>query len=190
MGHQRSDEDLIRGFKEGDLDAFTELVRRHHRPLMNFFYRLVWDRHRAEDMAQEIFLRLYRAMERYDPRAKFTTFLYRMARNLWIDRVRSVASRPKVASLDRPISGGSETNAGELIPVREPEPGDAISRVEEVEEVRRAVMSLPEEYRMVVLLAEFQQMRYEDIGETLDIPVGTVKSRMHHAIERLRELMK
>lgn len=190
MVHQRTDEDLVRGFKEGDLDAFTEIVRRHQRPLVNFFYRQVWDRHKAEDLAQEIFLRLYRAMERYDPRAKFTTFLYRMARNLWIDSVRANASRPKVSSLERPVGGGSETETGSFLPVAVPEPGDAISHIEEMEEVRRAVMTLPEEYRVVILLAEFQQMRYEEIGEVLGIPVGTVKSRMHHAVERLKELLK
>jgi RNA polymerase sigma-70 factor (ECF subfamily) len=189
MGTSRSDEDLVRGIKEGDLKAFSELVRRHERPLINFFYRQTWDKHRAEDMAQEIFLRLYRAMDRYDPRAKFTTYLYTMARNLWIDRIRSVMAQPKVASLDNRV-GGSETEARELIPINTPEPGDAAERIEEMEDVRRALNQLPEEYRVVVLLAEFQQMRYQEIGEVLGIPVGTVKSRMHHAIERLKELLK
>lgn len=190
MGTPRSDEDLVRGFKQGDLDAFTELVRKHHRPLVNFFYRLVWDRHKSEDLAQEIFVRLYKAMDHYDPRAKFTTYLYRMARNLWIDTVRALAVRPKVVSLDRPVSPGSESDTRDLVPVATPDPGDAISRIEEVEEVRRAVMALPEEYRLVVLLAEFQQMGYAEIGEVLEIPVGTVKSRMHHALEKLKELVK
>lgn len=141
-------------------------------------------------MAQEIFLRLHRALDRYDPRAKFTTYLYKMARNLWIDWVRSVASRPRVSSLERPVGGGSESEVGGFLPVNAPEPGDAISHVEEVESVRRALMALPEEYRLVVLLAEFHQMPYKEISRVLEIPVGTVKSRMHHAIERLRELMK
>jgi RNA polymerase sigma-70 factor (ECF subfamily) len=187
---QRSDEDLVRGVKEGDLDAFTELVRRHHGSLINFFYRLVWDRHKAEDMAQEVFLRLHRAVETYEPRARFRTFLFRMARNLWIDGVRAGASRPRVASLDRPAGAAAETDLRDLWPAAAPGPADAISRIEEVEAVRRAVMTLPEEYRLVVLLAEFHQMKYAQIAEVLEIPVGTVKSRMHEAVEKLKELLR
>jgi RNA polymerase sigma-70 factor (ECF subfamily) len=190
MGQIRSDEELVRGFKEGDLDAFTELVRRHHRSLVNFFYRQQWDRHKAEDLAQEVFLRLYKALPSYEPTARFTTYLYRMARNLWIDTVRAASVRPKVVSLERPLSATSDTEAGELMPVVAPEPGDAVSQIEAVEEVRRAVMALPDEYRVVVLLAEFHQMRYEEIAVVLDIPVGTVKSRMHHAIGKLKELVR
>lgn len=189
MAFDRTDEDLIRGFKGGDVEAFTEIVKRHQRPLINFFFRLIWDRDQSEDMAQEVFLRLYKYLPRYDPRAKFTTFLYKVARNLWIDRVRSVASGPRVMSLERPIAG-REAELGDFVSARSPEPGSESGRLEDIERVRLALAELPEEQRTVVILAEFHGMRYEEIGQVLGIPVGTVKSRMHHAIERLKETMK
>lgn len=178
------DEDLIEEFQQGRPEAFEELVRRHQRPLLNFFYRAGWDAHVAEDCAQEVFLRLYRHLPHFDPRAKFTTFLYRIARNLWIDRIRSLQARGKSASLD----GGDDREAGmsKFVGGASPNPHDQAVQGEDVERLRDAIAELPEELKMVVLLAEYQSLKYEEIGEVLAIPVGTVKSRMHAAIERLR----
>lgn len=189
MAFDRSDEELIRGFKGGDVEAFTEIVKRHQRPLINFFFRLIWDRDQSEDMAQEVFLRLYKYLPRYDPRAKFTTFLYKVARNLWIDRVRSVASHPHTTSLERPV-GGRDSEMRDFVSGPPADPGSEAGRLEDIERVRLALAELPEEQRMVIILAEFHAMRYEEIGQILGIPVGTVKSRMHHAVERLKENMK
>lgn len=177
------DEDLIEEFQQGRPEAFEELVRRHQRPLLNFFFRAGWDPHVAEDCAQEVFLRLYRHLPHFDPRAKFTTFLYRIARNLWIDRIRSLQARGKSTSLDGEERG---EGIGSYVGGGSPNPHDEAVQGEDVARLRVAIAELPEELKMVVILAEFQNLKYEEIGEVLAIPVGTVKSRMHAAIERLR----
>jgi RNA polymerase sigma-70 factor (ECF subfamily) len=183
------DPELIQAFKAGRLGAFTQLVERHQRSLINFFYHCSWDRQAAEDCAQEVFLRLYSHLGGYEPQAKFTTFLFRIARNLWIDRVRSAAVHGKPVSLE--ATGGP----GEGSPLRDRVAGPALSpveilsRQEEELALERAIELLPEEQRMVLVLGELQGMKYQDVAAVLDVPVGTVKSRMHTAIERLKELL-
>src|SRR5258706_10259623 len=103
---QRDDAALLAAIKTGELGAFTQLVDRHQRSLINFFYHLCWDRQSSEDCAQEVFLRVYSHRESYEPSAKFTTFLFRIARNLWIDRVRSAAVHGKPLSLESTGGGG------------------------------------------------------------------------------------
>ena len=97
----RDDAALMAALKSGELEAFNALVARHQRSLINFFYHLCWDRQVSEDCAQEVFLRVYSHLNTYEPQAKFTTFLFRIARNLWIDRVRTAAVHGKPLSLQR-----------------------------------------------------------------------------------------
>src|SRR6187549_1798973 len=104
----QDDAALMAALKSGELEAFNALVARHQRSLINFFYHLCWDRQVAEDCAQEVFLRVYSHLNTYEPQAKFTTFLFRIARNLWIDRVRTAAVHGKPLSLQRPSGGGDE----------------------------------------------------------------------------------
>jgi len=177
---------LVAALQKGRLPAFTQLVDRHQRSLINFFYHLSWDRQVSEDCAQEVFLRLYSHLASYEPQAKFTTFLFRIARNLWIDRVRAETARGgKPASLD----------AGEDRPLRDrvqggsPTPVELLSRRETQQAMRDAIDRLPEEQKTVVILSEIQGLKYQEIGAILEIPVGTVKSRMHTAMERLKELL-
>ncbi len=183
---------LMLRFRAGETEAFTELVKRHQRALVQFFFGCVWDRHAAEDLAQEVFIRLYTHAAHYEAKAKFTTYLYRVARNLWIDRVRSQAVRPTPASLDR--GGRSDADdegaLGDSIPsTKAPSPVDTAVQSETRARLRTAIDSLPEEMRDVLFLAETQGLRYEEIGEILEIPVGTVKSRVHAAVGRLREIL-
>ena len=183
---------LMLKFRAGETEAFTEIVKRHQRALVRFFFGLVWDRHAAEDLAQEVFVRLYTHAAHYEPKAKFTTYLYRVARNLWIDRVRSQAVHPRPASLDRKLGGDSDDEAtlGDSIgAARTPSPVDTAVQAETRMRLRKAIESLPDEMRDVLFLAETQGLRYEEIGEILEIPVGTVKSRVHAAVGRLREIL-
>lgn len=184
-----SDEALIEEFRQGRREAFEQLVRRHQRPVVNFFYRSTWDAHLAEDLAQEVFVRLFRHLGKWDPRAKFTTYLYRVARNLWIDRLRSKADGPPAVSLDRPLTCAGEGEGRDVVPAPAQDPGEAVEGAEESVRLRRALGELPEELRSVVVLAEFQGLRYDEVSEVLEIPVGTVKSRMHAAIDRLRRTL-
>lgn len=184
------DAELILQIKGGKLGAFTALVDRHQRSLINFFYHLGWDRQVAEDCAQEVFLRLHRHLGTYEPEAKFTTFLYRIARNLWIDRLRSVASHGgKQVSLEAGAGDGGEGGLRGRMSGGGPSPVDILSRRETEDALKRAIDLLPEEQKTVVVLSEMQGLKYQDIAAILDVPIGTVKSRMHTAMEKLRDLM-
>ena len=186
---RRDDAALLLALKNGEFAAFSELVDRHQRSLINFFYHLCWDRQAAEDSAQEVFLRVYSHLDRYEPAAKFTTFLFRIARNLWIDRVRSMAVHGKPASLDSRSQGGEGRSLGDRVPALSLSPVDILAKEEQQAALQRAIDQLPEEQKAVVILSEIQGLKYQDIGAILDVPVGTVKSRMHTAMERLKELL-
>ena len=186
---RRDDAALLLALKDGDFAAFSELVDRHQRSLINFFYHLCWDRQTAEDCAQEVFLRVYSHLDRYEPQAKFTTFLFRIARNLWIDRARSAAVHGKPASLDRRTDDGDGRSLGDRVPSRTLSPVDILAKEEQQAALQRALDQLPEEQKAVVILSEIQGLKYQDIGAILDVPVGTVKSRMHTAMEKLKELL-
>ena len=181
------DADLIAAIKKGNLDAFTALVDRHQRSLINFFYHCAWDRQVAEDCTQEVFLKLYMHLGTYEPKAKFTTFLYRVARNLWIDKLR--ASKGKMVSLEATSDAGDDKPLKDRIRAEGEMPVETLTRQEAEEKLKRAIDVLPDEQRMVVTLSELQGMKYQEIAEILDVPVGTIKSRMFTAMNRLKELL-
>ena len=185
----RPDSELMLSTARGDLEAFRLLVERHQSGIINFFHRLTWDRYIAEDCAQEVFCRVYRARQNYQATARFTTYLYRIARNYWIDRCRKLGRRPREFSLDAPsgtAKSPGETSFSDGVAGGEISPQEALSRKELQETVRSAIDALPEGQRLVILLAETQGLKYQEIAEILQIPLGTVKSRMHAAVGRLR----
>lgn len=190
----RPDEELIALFQGGDREAFAQIVRRYQANLANFFFHLCYDRSTAEDLSQEVFLRLYTHLQEYEPRSKFVSFLYRIARNLWIDRLRRVAGQHrKEVSIETPLSGGEDADSPSLkdrLRTGQDPPADFLLRDELRELVRKALDRLPEEHRMVVILSEIHGMRYEEISEALGVPIGTIKSRMHHAMSRLKEILR
>ena len=177
------DAELVFALREGDAGAFAALVERHERGLLSFFFRMGSDRPTAEDCVQEVFLRLYRHAAGYVARAKFTTFLYRVARNLWIDRVRAQAARGgKSLSLEAgPVGDGVAAPA--------PNPVEILERQEAESALKRAIARLPNEQRAVLEMSEMQGLKYQEIAEILSIPIGTVKSRMHTAVEKLKASM-
>lgn len=184
----RSDRELMLAFQEGDSEAFVALYDRYTRPLINFFYKMCYDRVLAEDLTQETFLRLLRFRGRYRPDATFRTFLYTVARNLWIDRHRSRKAAPRTVSTELRVQEDGAT-VGDMVEGREQEVVKQLADREAAELVRTAVEDLPEGQRMVFLLAETQGLKYREISEILEIPIGTVKSRMNAAISRLRGLL-
>ncbi len=181
---------LIVAIQKGKLAAFTQIVDRHQRSLINFFYHLSWDRQVSEDCAQEVFLRLYSHLGTYEPQAKFTTFLFRIARNLWIDRMRSEQARGgKPVSLEAPLGFGEERSLRDRLSGPSATPVEILARQETQDALKNAIDRLPEEQKTVLILSEMQGLKYQDISAILDIPVGTVKSRMHTAMERLKEIL-
>lgn len=187
-----SDSELMERYRDGDESAFRELVLKFQRPLINFFFRLTWDHYLSEDYAQEVFARLVRYRANYRRTAKFTTYMFRIAKNYWIDRYRERKSAPDLVSLETPVgsSDGRSLQLGQTVESDAPLPDDLLRRREIGERVAAAVKQLPEEQRLVFVLSENQGLRYADISEVMEIPVGTVKSRMHAAMRRLRELLK
>jgi RNA polymerase sigma-70 factor (ECF subfamily) len=177
--------DLLARFRDGDEDAFRALVGAYEERLVQFFYRLCWDLDRAEDFAQELFMRLVRGAPGYQPRGCLSTFIFRIATNLWIDHYRSTRPQPRLFSLDQPMrddvaaAGANSCDAA-------PGPIESAIDGEERAQLRAALEALHEPHRLVFELAVYQQLPYATISEILSIPVGTVKSRMHTTVQALR----
>lgn len=174
--------DLLVRYREGDQDAFLALVDHYQARLLQFFYRLCWDRDRAEDLCQDLFMKLMLNCRRYRPEGKLSTFVYRVATNLWIDHYRAARPQRRLVSLDQPLHDGPAMD----LPGHEPQPGDLAEQGEERLALRRALESLTEPHRIVFELAVYQERPYAEISELLGIPVGTIKSRMHNAVAALK----
>jgi len=178
------DAELMLAFKAGDESAFGKLVERHQVPLINHFHRLLFDRHIAEDLTQEVFLRIDRHKASYEPIAKFTTYLYRIARNCWIDHLRRTKHERGLRSLD--AANEEELNLYARVPAETDSPADSARKGEFAELLIGAIQELPEGHRLVFVMGIVDEMKYAEIAEALEVPVGTVKSRMHNALTKLR----
>ncbi|NUN47458.1 MAG: RNA polymerase sigma factor [Candidatus Brocadiae bacterium] len=187
MSDPKRDLELMRRIKTGDRAAFSELYEAHKGPLFSFLFRLCWDKTVAEDCLQEVFIAAWKGAATWEPHAQVNTWLFRIARNLWINEGRRAKRRPALFSHLAPAEGESGPPD---FPDDATGPEDASQAVEARAAVRRAIDQLPEHERLVVLLSEFEGMKYAEISEVLEIPVGTVKSRMSSASERLRALLR
>jgi len=184
----RSDRELMVAFKEGDPEAFDALLRRYERMLANYFYKQCYDRTFAQDLVQETFLRILRSAHRYRPEAKFKTFLFTVARNLWIDQHRSRKSAPRTISADTPW-GDEGATLGDTVAAETTSAADRMENREAAGLVRQALQELPDGQRDVWILAVDQDLKQREIAAVLEIPLGTVKSRMNAAVTRLRGLL-
>jgi RNA polymerase sigma-70 factor (ECF subfamily) len=186
--HAAADEALMLRYQRGDRTAFAELVARHETPLYNFVLRYTRSPAAAEDVTQEAFLRVVQRAADFKHEARFTTWLYTIARNLCIDQGRKAKLR-RHASLDAP-AGSGPSQRGLLDVVSDPTPGGDVPRAAEWTEMRRsivaAVEALPEDQREVFLLREVAGLPFKEIGEVTSAAENTVKSRMRYALERLR----
>ncbi len=172
-----------------DTQAFAELVRRWEEPLRRLGVRLLGDVHRAEDVAQEAFARVFTRRRDFDPAARFSTWVWRIAVNLCRDELRKSGRRREV-SLER--GAGVEEEAEGVLEVvgAEPDPADAVATMDRAELVRRALLRLPEPYRVVVALRHYEGLRFHEVAEVLGVPEGTVKSRMAEALDRLERMLQ
>ena len=188
MADAQRDLELMRRFQAGDVDAFTELYEAHLRGLLNFFFRLCWDSSLSEDFAQEVLLRVFKSGKKWKPNAKFTTYLYRIARNFWIDHCRLQSTQREKSALSIRTRDG-EARLIDCLPADIRPPEDDLDRRELYEAIMRALDELPEEQRMVFVLSEIDELKYQEIAEIMEVPLGTVKSRMHTAVGKLQELL-
>ncbi len=182
---------LIARCRAGDRTAFGELIARHQERVYNLCLRLAGDRSDAADMAQETFVRALQSMSRFDGRAQVFTWLYRIAVNLSIDRARK-RSHGRVHSLDAPSRDqpdGRAASRAERVASSERGPGERVGASESRAAVQAALLKLDDAHRAVVVMRELDGLDYSQIAEILEIPVGTVKSRLFRARLTLRELL-
>jgi RNA polymerase sigma-70 factor (ECF subfamily) len=188
----QADEDalLVERALNQDLAAFEQLVSRYQDRLIGFSARMLGDRDEAEDVAQETFVKAYRNLESFRGASAFSTWLYRIATNLCIDRARAKKRRPQSAySLDEPFDK-EEDSGGRDVPDETFEPSGMVERDELRRRVRETVAEMPEKARAVLVMCDIQGMPYEEIAQALEIPIGTVKSRLFHARADLARRLK
>jgi RNA polymerase sigma-70 factor, ECF subfamily len=184
-----SDEELLLGYREkGDARLFSELVHRYERELYSYLRRYLSDAEMAEDAFQAAFLQVHLKVQQYEPGRAVRPWLYTIATNQAIDAQRR-SRRHRMVSLDRtgPKDGEDVGKLLDLLTSKEPMPSAQLTTAERSAWLHEAVEQLPQGLREVVNLVYFQELKYREAAEALNIPVGTVKSRMHAAVAKLHE---
>ena len=184
---EASDEMLMVRYQRGEREAFAELVRRYHGPIYNFTIRQLRQPAVAEELTQEVFLRLVQKAAEFKHEARFSTWLYTIARNLCIDQLRKARHR-RHASLDQK-SEATEADLHERISDGRPDAEHEVFGSEVVRAITEAVNALPDEQREVFLLREIGQLPFKEIAQVTDTGENTVKSRMRYALDRLQQAL-
>jgi RNA polymerase sigma-70 factor (ECF subfamily) len=188
---ERSDEDLLSAYRQGDRQSFAKLVERYQRELFHFLIRFLGDRAAAEDVFQEAFLQVHQSADQFDPSRRFRPWLFTIAANKARDLIRSQARRP-TNPLQASISPGDH-DSGEFIDLMssvENLPDEPMQRAELQELVQKTVAGMPDHLREILLLSYFHQFPYKQISDILEIPLGTVKSRLHAAVAHFADRWK
>ena len=173
-----------------DAEAFAHLLKRWEQPIKRLCLRMLGDSHKADDIAQEAFARIYTRRSDYHQTAKFSTFLWRVAVNLCLDEMRRIKRRREL-SLEQGRGDRSEPEQPWAEPASvAPTPAASLVAAEEAALVRDALGQLPEHYRCVVVLRHFENLKFREIAEVLNLPEGTVKSRMAEALTLLNQILK
>ena len=184
----RTDVQLMLDVKSGDEASFELLLHRYRTPLVNFLYRMVRNREQAEDLAQEVFIRVYRARADYVPSAKFTTWFFRIATNLALNSLRDNRYQKLEDSIDAPARIDSEDGDDRPLDVAEQHPNIEQHLVEDarVKMIRHAIDKLPEKQRAAVLLHKYEELDYAEIAKILSCSESALKSLLFRAYEALR----
>ncbi|WP_066175250.1 RNA polymerase sigma factor SigW [Bacillus marinisedimentorum] len=171
---------------KGDQNAYAEVVELYKDRVFQICYRMLGNRHEAEDIAQEAFIRAYVNIHRYNADKKFSTWLFRIATNLSIDRIRK--KKPDFY-LDAEIGGTDGLTMYSQIAVDGKLPEEEAEALETQDWVHQQILALPEKYRTVIVLKYIEELSLKEISDILDLPVGTVKTRIHRGREALRKKM-
>ncbi len=187
MGTQLRDEDLMVAFQRGDNRAFEQLVKRHQHGVYNFVLRFLGNRETAEEVFQEVFIKVCRASQSYTPNGKFTTWLYTIVRNQCVDTFRRQKVREAIS-----LEGNKEEDLKLIDTLASDDVAqDVLTSAHEIEGVLEFALSrLNEDQREVFLLREKEGLKFEEIAEITGVSVNTVKSRMRYALEGLRRSLK
>lgn len=173
----------IKQVKKGNQAAFSDIVKYFEQRIYQHCYRMLRNSHDAEDIAQEAFVRAYVNIHRYDEKRKFTTWLYRIATNLAIDRIRK--KKPDYY-LDAEIKGAEGMDMYANLAIDESLPEEKVIQLEQKEYVHKEVMALPPKYRFIIMLRYLEEFSLKEISQIMDIPLGTVKTRLFRGRESLR----
>lgn len=173
----------IKQVKKGDQSAFEEIVLLFQNRIYHHCFRMIGDRHEAKDLAQEAFIRAYTNIHSFDDNRKFSTWLYRIATNLTIDRLRK---RSPDYYLDEEISGTEGLNMYTQLSSEEVLPEEEVLRLELNDRIHQEILNLKPIYRSIIILRYLDEFSLKEISEILDIPLGTVKTRIHRGREALR----
>jgi RNA polymerase sigma-70 factor (ECF subfamily) len=189
-----SDEDLLTRIRAGERELFGELVRRYERELFGYLRRYTGHEELAADVFQNTFTQVFLKISQYEPGRPVRPWLYTIATNQAIDAIRRQTRRSDMRS--QSLLSSTADDSGNARPLYErlespePGPGERVEAAEQQQSVRDAVDQLPQLHREVVVLAYFQGLKYQEIAEVLDVPLGTVKSRLHAALARLADCWK
>lgn len=182
---QPSDEALVAAAVDGDERAFEQLVERYQARLVNFLYRKVGNRESAHDLAQEVFIKVYGALDRFDPRYKFSTWMFRIGQNAAIDSLR----RRRVKLVQPVWEDDSGEDHEREFESEGPDPYDTSRNLERNRAIRRAIANLPDEYRELIEMRHYAEMSYAEIAELTELPLGTVKNKLFRGRNLLKEAL-
>ena len=177
----------IKQVRKGDQNAFGEIVELYKDKVFQLCFRMLGNSHEAEDTSQEAFIRAYINIERYNIDRKFSTWLYRIATNLCIDRIRK--KKPDYY-LDAEVAGTEGLTLYSQIPASQLAPDEEVSKIELQEIIQNEILKLPEKYRAVIVLKYIEELPLLEISKILDLPIGTVKTRIHRGRVALRKQLR
>jgi RNA polymerase sigma-70 factor (ECF subfamily) len=187
LEEQKDERELVARCQKGDREAFEQVYLRHHRALYLFLYSLMRSQHAAEDLCQDVFVKLFTQIRSYRYQSSFAHWLFRLARNAAIDQMRRSKVRAATSLDAEPVDGHS---LQERLPGNGPLPSDRVEKSERDQAVRKAVAALPEDFKTVLVMREWGDQSYEEIAGELGISEGTVKSRIFRARQMLAKKLK
>jgi len=188
-GNLDPDAALMLRVKKGDREAFASLVEKYRQPIMNFVHRTLRDETEAEDLAQNVFLQVYKSSSRYESTAKFSTWLFTIARNLCLNEIRR-RSRRRAESLDATHPEMEDQPVHQLEDKKNFSPPESLLHGELEEKIAQALADLPENQRTALLLCRQDELSYEEIAKVLDCSLSATKSLIHRARETLKSRLK
>ena len=182
-----TDAEMVAAVLKGDQELYGELVKRYQGRLVNYLYRILRSVQEAEDLAQEVFFKLYQALDRYDPKYKFSTWLFRVAQNAAIDRIRK--RRLQLVSMDR--TGDPDGGMGTWeFASGDPSPYGDLRNVERGKAIQSAIDQLPWDYRELIVLRHFGELSYDEIAKLKEMPLGTVKNKLFRGRQMMKEELR
>ena len=184
-----SDTTYMAAFRDGDQDAFRVLFEKYKKKIVNYCYRFCADRAIAEELAQEVFLRVYKAAPRYRPTARFSTWIFRIATNICLNELRKRQYRYRVESIDHPVQTEKGSLAREIQDTSRPMPLDQLEDRERDRFVQKAMMNLPEKQRAALLLRLYYGFSYREISSQIRASESSVKSLIHRGRQNLRQAL-